>query len=412
MKILHVIGSLSPDLGGPPEGLRQLVQAYPHAGVEVEVVCQDAPGSTFLSTVACPVHALGRRRGTFGFSPRLWQWLHRHAAEYDGLVMDGLWIFPDLAVHSAARRAQVPYAVFTHGALNPWFQKNYPLKHVKKLAFWRLQYPVLRDAYAVLFTSPMERDLATRSFRPNHWNSVLVPFGMNDPVGEPAAQINAFYRQLPAIRDKRFLLFMGRLHASKGCDLLVRAFASLADRYPDVDLVMAGPDQVGWKPELEQIAAAQGAAHRVHWPGMITGDAKWGALRASEGLVVPSHLESFGMSIVEALAVGRPVLITNKVNIFPDIEADQVGLVDDDTLEGIDRLLRRWLDLPLPAREAIAARTYPSFTARYSMKNAAIRIRELFEDAAGSGLPAPSSQLPTAAAAPEAVRTPPAPRTR
>jgi glycosyltransferase involved in cell wall biosynthesis len=381
MKILHVIGSLSPADGGPPEAVRQLARAYLSIGVEVEVVCQDPPNAPFLSEVTFPVHALGQRwLGRFGLSPRLWRWLHQNASRFDGIVMNGIWVFPDVAVRSAARRSGKPYAVFPHGALDPWFNKKYPLKHLKKLLYWPFQYPVLRDARAVLFTTATERDLASTSFRPNRWNSLPVSYGISEPGGNPALQIETFLSSVPQLRDRRYLLFMSRLHEKKGCDLLLHAFTQLAAEFPQVDLVMAGPDQVGLQGKLQQIAAEKGFGPRVHWPGMLTGDRKWGALRAADAFVLPSHQENFGIVVAESLAAGRPVLISNQVNIWPDIVADGAGLVDDDTLAGTERLLRCWLELPAAEREAMVARAYPCFASRYSMKNAALAIKSLFEE--------------------------------
>ena len=377
MHILHVIGSLSPADGGPPEAVRQLAEIYAECRDPLEILCQDPPDAPWLKDFPCPVHALGQRwLGRYGLSPRLWRWLHHNASRFDGIVMNGLWIFPDIAVHSAARRARVPYLVFAHGALSPWFEQ-FRLKHIKKTIYWPLQYAVLRDARSVLFTSAIERDQATHSFRPHRWNANVIPYGINEPKADPAGQIQAFYAQMPMLRDRRFLLFLSRLHVVKACDLIIDAFARVAGEFPDVDLVMAGPDQVGWKAALQQQCTQAGIAHRVHWPGMFAGDVKWGALRAADALLLPSHTENFGVVIVESLAAGRPVLISNKVNISPDIGACGAGLVDDDTSDGIERLLRRWLELPAAERDAMAARASACFRERYSMKRAVATIKEL-----------------------------------
>ena len=385
MRILHVIGSLSPADGGPPEAVRQLVRAYLQIGVHVELLCQDSPRAPFLSEIPVPVHALGQRWiGRFGLSPKLWRWLHRNASRFDGIVMNGLWIFPDIAVRSAARSARIPYAVFAHGALDPWFNTRYPLKHIKKRLYWPLQYRVLHDARAVLFTTPLERDLAITSFAPNQWNSLPVPYGLSEPEGDPAAQIETFYRQFPELRDRPFLLFMSRLHVKKGCDLLIDAFARIAPEFPDINLVVAGPDQQGFQSQLQQTCSDKGIAHRVFWPGMIRGDLKWGALRAANAFILPSHQENFGIAVVESLAAGRPVLTTNKVNIWREIQDDGAALIEDDTLEGAEKLLRRWLDLTAAEQQVMAARAHPSFVARYSMKETAIVIRDLFAQAKSS----------------------------
>ncbi len=261
-----------------------------------------------------------------------------------------------------------------------WFNKKYPLKHLKKLLYWPLQYPVLRDARAVLFTTATERDLAATSFRPHRWNGIPVAYGISQPTGDPAAQIQAFHAKFPELAGRRYLLFMSRLHEKKGCDLLVGAFGRLAANFPDVDLVIAGPDQVRLQGKLQEVAARNGIDTRVHWPGMLSGDLKWGALRSAEAFVLPSHQENFGIAVVESLAAGRPVLISNQVNIWPDIQTDGAGLVDDDTLEGTERLLRRWLELPSAEREAIAAHAFPCFSKRYSMERAAASIKALLSE--------------------------------
>ncbi len=384
MRILHVIDSLSPAAGGPPEAVRQLVKAYALEipGSEVEIVCLDNPTAPFLAGISCRIHALNQTYlGRFAFSPRLWRWLDQNAARFDAIVMHGIWSFPNIAVRFATRRAGKRYAVFVHGALDPWFNRQYPFKRLKKTIYWPMQYSILRNAAAVFFTTSIERDLAQTSFRPSNWNSMVVPYGITnfgENSGEAQKQIEQFYGRLPQLKDRRFLLFLARIHEKKGCDLLLDAFARHAPEYPDVDLVIAGPDGAGLQARLINQASRLGLDGRVHWPGFIRGDLKWGALRSCEAFVLPSHQENFGISVVEALAAGRPVLISNQVNIWREIEADAVGLVDDDTPHGTERLLRRWFALSAPERDAMADRARPSFLARYTMNRTAMVIKELF----------------------------------
>jgi glycosyltransferase involved in cell wall biosynthesis len=388
MQTLHIISSLSPATGGPPEAVRELAKAYREVGAGIEVVCLDNPGEPFLSGIPCPVHALGQSYlGRYGFSPRLWRWLGDNSGRFDSIVMHGIWTFPGVALRFAARAAKKPYGIFVHGALDPWFHRHYPLKHFKKALYWPVQYSVLRDALAVFFTAESERDLAKSSFRPNTWNSVVVGLGINDPEEspkDPSGQIETFYRRFPELRGRRYLLFLARIHAKKGCDLLLEAFGRIAASIPDVDLVMAGPDQEGMQANLQRMAEQAGVGARVHWPGSIDGDLKWGALRACDAFVLSSHSENFGIAVVEALAVGRPVLISNKVNIWHEIERDRAGIVDDDTLEGTERLLRRWFEM-LPAEQvAMAARSRSCFQSHFTMNQTALAIEQVFSPKASS----------------------------
>ena len=379
MKILHVIPTLAPASGGPAEALRQLVSAYPEIGVEAEIVCQDEPNSPGIGNVAARVSALGGRHGIYGFSPQLRRWLARNVTRFNGVVAHAIWTYESVAAARAAR-GRVPYAVFTHGMLDPWFQRRYPLKHLKKRLYWPIQYPALRDAKSVLFTSSLESELAPQSFRPNKWTSLVVPYGTNEPPANMEAQRQAFQKLLPQLAGRRFLLFLSRIHEKKGCDLLVEAFASVAAQHGDVDLVIAGPDKDGLQPKLAAQAQRLGVAERLHWPGMLSGDVKWGTLRAAEAMILPSHQENFGVIVAEALACGRPALISNQVNVWPQIEEDRTGLVEPDTLEGARSLLTRWFGLSKEDRAAMSERSVESFKKRYSMRNCALAIRELFSD--------------------------------
>ena len=382
MRLLHIIDTLSPESGGPPEAVRQLVNAYVAIGGDTEIVTLDNPASEFLRDLPCPLHALDQTHlGRFAFSPRLWNWLRDNMDRFDGLIMNGLWSFPGIALRHTSRKAGKPYGIFAHGALDPWFNKQYPLKHLKKQLYWPLQSAVLRDASAVFFTTIVERDLALSSFRSAKWNSMVVPYGITDPLTRWSSSdslIDELHRLLPNLRGRHFLLFLARIHQKKGCDLLIEAFARLAPQAPDVDLVLAGPDQEGMQANLKRLTEHLGVRNRVHWPGLIGGKAKWGALMACDALVLPSHQENFGISVVEALSVGRPVLISNQVNIWPEVKSHGVGLVEPDSLEGTERLLRRWFELLPAEREAMAARARPCFLSRFEMTRTATIINDHF----------------------------------
>jgi len=386
MRILHMINTLDPETGGPPEAVRQLIKGYESIGAEIEVVCLDPPHAAYIRDVHCPVHALDQSfGGRYSYSPRLWRWLKANIERFDGIVMNGIWSFPGVALRLSAKRAGKSYGVFTHGALDPWFNRKYPFKHLKKLLYWPIQYSVLRDAVAVFFTTSTERDLAKASFTPSDWNSVVVPYGIMEPVKSSQAEaecLELFYKSLPRLRRRRYLLFLGRIHEKKGCDLLIEAFAGLTGLAPDMDLVMAGPGQTGMQAKLKRRAEQLGVADRVHWPGLITGDVKWGALKGCDAFILPSHQENFGISVVEALCAGRSVLISNQVNIWPDIREDSAGLVDDDTLEGTSRMLRRWFTMHSEERNRMADRARACFVARYSMRRAAQAINNVFSSIA------------------------------
>lgn len=378
MRILHVMRSFDPAGGGPIEAVRRLAQAYREAGHEAEVVTLDSPDAPYLKGAPLTVHALGPGMGKYGYSAKLLPWLRANVARFDGVVVNGLWQYHGLAAWRACK-GRVPYAVFTHGMLDPWFKRTYPLKHVKKWPYWALvEYKLLRDATRVLFTSEAEQQLAEESFWLHKWKGEVVPYGTPGPQGDADKLKAAFYAACPGLKGQRFLVFLGRIHPKKGCDLLVEAFARIAGDVPELQLLVAGPDQTGWARDLRAKAAKLGVADRVHWPGMLTGDAKWGALYASEAFILPSHQENFGISVAEALACGRAVLISDKINIYAEIEMDGAALVEEDTLAGTERLLRRWIELSADERARMGAAARRCFEARYDSRRLAGAIAAVF----------------------------------
>jgi glycosyltransferase involved in cell wall biosynthesis len=266
--------------------------------------------------------------------------------------------------------------------LDPYFKHAFPLKHVKKWFYWvPAEYWVLRGAYRVLFTSKAEKRLAEQSFWLQRWNPYVVPYGASGPTGDPEVQKAAFFAKCPVVKGKRYLLFLGRIHRKKGCDLLIDAFAKVAADDPELDLVMAGPDQQQWSEKLKRTAERAGIATRVHWPGMVTGDAKWGAFFGAEAFILPSHQENFGIAVAEALGCGKPVLLADKVNIAEDIAEDRAGLMELDTPAGTLRLLQGWISMSVQERKEMAERAYQCFHRRYDMRENAKAIIRLFETA-------------------------------
>ncbi|MGQ0700536.1 MAG: glycosyltransferase [Panacagrimonas sp.] len=379
LRILHIISSLNPAQGGPSEGLRQLSSCLRSLGARNHIVTLDPPAASWLDRPDTPSTGLGPTRGgTFAYTPRLIPWLRLHAAEFDAATVHGLWQFHGPAARLGLRSAGVPYFVFPHGMLDPWFKHEYPLKHAKKLLYWHLaQHAVLRDAAAVLFTCEEERRLARESFRRYEVREAVVNYGTSSPSEIHPENRQAVLAAFPSLAGKRLILFLGRLHEKKGCDLLIAAFARVAVREPDLHLVMAGPDQTGWKAALMRMAAELGVGERITWTGMLQGELKWGALLAAEAFILPSHQENFGIAVAEALAVGTPALISDKVNIWREIEADGAGLVAADTVEGTVSLLERWLAMTPDQREHMSEQAKACFEARFEMKQAARNLLAL-----------------------------------
>jgi glycosyltransferase involved in cell wall biosynthesis len=378
MKVLHAIQSADPVGGGPIEVILQLAAAGDGHSNHC-VVSLDAPDAAFLRDFPAPIHALGPA-GLLGYSPRLIPWLRQHAHEYRAVVVHGLWRYISVGSWRALRDMGVPYFVFPHGMLDPWFKQRYPVKHMKKSFFWPwTEYRLLRDARAVVFTCEDEMQRANRSFAPYQCNPEIVVLGIHRPPTDADRQREAFFTAFPELRGKRMLLFLSRIHPKKGCDQLIQAFSRIVSRDLNVQLVIAGPDQTGWVAKLKSDATVAGVGNRVTWTGMINGDVKWGAYRAAEAFVLPTHHENFGIVVAEALACGLPVLISDQVQIWREIDASRAGYVEPDDLPGTQRLLERWLSTPEGEWAEIGRRAVECYEQKFQVGGYATRFMELVD---------------------------------
>ena len=317
-RLLHIVASFAPAAGGTTEGIRKLAESC--AGISaMELVCLDDPAESYVLGQSFPVHALGPARGNYRYTPRLREWLRQNLSRFDGVVIHGLWQYHSYGSYRLIR-GRTPYVVFPHGMLDPYFKRAFPLKHLKKQLYWLArEYRVLRDARAVCFTTPIERDSAAGTLWPQRWNPVVVSFGTSEPAGDRGdAAGDLFWRGILLCASAGFFSSSPASTARRDATGYGGP-GRVAAAHPDLDLVMAGPDEEGLRPQLEAQAKRLQIAHRVHWTGMLQGDLKWGAFHAADAFVLPSHQENFGVAVVEALACGVPVLISDKVNIWPDI---------------------------------------------------------------------------------------------
>lgn len=383
MKLLHVVRSLDPRGGGVAEGLVNLSLHLRSLGVQSTLLSLDPPQSPWLD--ARYMHGIGPVHGVYGFGRSIKSQIAHYSRSHDLVVINGIWQYHSLATWRALRATGKPYLVYPHGMLDPWFKSTYPIKHLKKSIYWPLaDYWVLREAKAVLFTTDQERLLARRTFKLYQANEVVVGYGTSAPPKDVERQRTAFFNRFPQLRGKRIFLFLSRIHPKKGVDLLLEAFATIAAIDQSLWLVIAGPDQVGFKADLQKRAAELGIADRVTWAGMLTGDLKYGAFRCAELFCLPSHQENFGIVVAESLSCSLPVAIAEPVNISVEVLAAGAGIVHPDTAAGTTAALRHWLAMTPPARAEMGVRGWHLFAERFDFASVARNLIPVLQDAVRS----------------------------
>jgi glycosyltransferase involved in cell wall biosynthesis len=284
LKIFLSATSLTPRYGGPAFSVSRLATALAGAGGEVGLWSSDGSvrDTPLLPNVARVARLEGRVEDALrSFVP-------------DIVHDNGLWLPHNHRLAQACRASGVPRLVSTRGMLEPWARRHKRWK--KDIAWLAYQRRDLQNAGGLHATAAQEgRNLERLGLGvPVH----LVPNGVDVPV--PAKR--------GAQGRGRTALFMGRLYPVKGLPLLIEAWARV--RPAGWHLVLAGPDEAGHRAELETLIRAFGLGNVISFAGPLEGEAKQAALLGADLFILPTHSESFGMAIAEALAHGVPVVTT------------------------------------------------------------------------------------------------------
>jgi glycosyltransferase involved in cell wall biosynthesis len=273
--------------------------------------------------------------------------------------------------------------------LDPWFQKDPKrgIKRIRNILYWRLaERAVVNRSAGILFTTHEEMVRARTSF-PGYApvREIDIGYGLALPPVDRKPKAMRFRTSVPGLENAPYLLYLGRIDGKKGLDLLLSVYQALACEHPDrlapppalPHLVIAGPGmETSFGKRLRNIVSGKFST-KIHFVGMLAGDAKWGALEGCESLIHPSHQENFGISVAEALGCGRPVLISDKVNIHGAVLEAEAGLVARDDRAGVRDLLTAWVDLSPEKRAVMGASAERLFLREYGAEKAAQRIMSM-----------------------------------
>lgn len=355
MKVLHVIASLAYRYGGPPKACFEMARAVADLGHEVSIYTtnQDGPTELDVSTVS-PVFKDGVEIRYFpiqhprfwGFSFPLGRALHKAIREYDVVHIHSLYLFHNAVATHYCREYEVPYLIGPHGALDPFiFERHRLRKSVMEVAF---QHKTIKHAAAIHFTTEDEKRLA----EPYTFGTpgIVVPIGLDLAEYEDLPAPGVFKSRYPETGGKKIVLFFGRINFIKGLDILARAYSMVARSRDDVHLVIAGPDNEEFGEKVRGWLSDEGILERVTFTGMLRGLDKLAVMRDAEMLVLPSYYESFGISIAEAMACSVPVVISDKVNIWREVETGGAGRIAPCDAERFAETMMELLDEPGEAK--------------------------------------------------------------
>lgn len=327
VKVLHVIASMAPEWGGTAVAVAGLTKALAEHGVYSEVVTTHESEGELLPTPHLPRHCFRR-----GLAARVWSaysrplaaHLERTIADFDIVHVHGLWHFGGLIACRIARRKGVPYVVSLRGEMDG-----------RRLRYKRSK----KRIYRALFLDRALRDAAALHAVSTAECQHVAALGLQTPVfvcpnGVDLAQFdelagqhrNSLLRNYRQLQNRRVVLYLGRIESLKGLDVLAQAFAYVAAKLQDVVLLVAGRDEDGTLADVQRTLREAGVADRMVFTGFLTGSRKFAALACADLFVLPSYSEGFSKAVLEALAAGLPVVISEQCN-FPEVERAKAGFV-------------------------------------------------------------------------------------
>ena len=345
MSIAHVIASINQDIGGPAYSVPSLLTAlekldyqphlftlnYAYHGEMYKLgsVKLHSYETGYLSRLLRGYH-LGLREDLLGLAQKELSLIHTH----------GLWMYPNVASRVAANKYNIPLVISPRGMLEPWARERAKLK--KKLAWFFYEKKNIKSARLFHVTAKAEAE-SLREFGITQ-PIAQIPNGVHVPDDSEIPERGFIKKYSPHLADKKWVLFLSRLDPKKGTDILLRAWSKIYSDYPDHLLVIAGPDLIGWRRELEKYVFENRMGKAVMFTGAAQADLKSCLLAHSEVLVLPTHSENFGNIVTESLSHRTPVITTYGAP-WEELRTVDAGWWIENTEEELERTLREALDL-------------------------------------------------------------------
>ena len=332
MKILQVVPFFTPARGGSVVVPYNLSKQLAERGHEVTIFTTDFEldeeyAKSLDGVRVVPFHCIANI-GKMLITPRMKGQLKKEVRSFDIIHMHNFRSYQNNIVHHYATKYNIPYVLQAHGSVLPFFQKQ----RLKKIFDLFFGYRILRDASKVIALTKTEVE-QYKKMGVEEDKIKIVPNGIDLSEYDNLPKRGDF-RQQYSIRDnEKVILYLGRIHKTKGIDLLVEAFADLVKDLDDVRLVIVGPDD-GYRSTLEELIQELKVDDKVLFTGFVSNNEKVAAFVDADVFVTPSF-SGFPVTFLEACACGTPIITTNKGDKLDWIH-DKAGYVvgyDKDLLQ-------------------------------------------------------------------------------
>lgn len=385
MKVLHVIPSVASIRGGPSQAVLEMVRALRHLNIDAEIATTNDNGDGVLDI---PLHqkieyqeipsyffanfsakTLPRYAIPYRFIP----WLLNHGKEYDLLHIHGIFSCLSSLTMAMGRIKKIPYIVRPLGQLCTWSMEQGARK--KQLYLNLVERNNINHSQAIHLTSEQEqKELSLLNFKTKNF---ILPHGLSlPPLINNARQKLRCHFNLP--EDEIIIIFMSRLHEKKGLEYLIPALSALKSQ--KFTLIIAGSGTPEYEQKIDKLLVDYEIKNRTICPGFVNGDLKNLLLQGSDLFTLTSHSENFGIVVLEALAVGLPVILTPGVALSSIIQDYDLGYVPELNIDSITQSFKDFFE-HYQDRKNLKQRARNLIIEQYSWDSIANQLASIYQQA-------------------------------
>ena len=376
VKLLRIISTLDPKYGGPSKAIIDNSLYLVSKGIKVDIITNDLRNSNFYKNSKLKIINIGKKYFSKSFNPLLFFWILKNKHNYNRFIVHGIWELNTIVANLLLKNN---YYVFTHGQLDPYFQSE-KLNTLKKKIYWFfIEQKNLINSKSLLLTSVNEKRLLNNTFvNTKNIKKTVVEYGIKKPKINIKKLEKIFNTNFKILRNKKFFLYLGRFHKKKGCEILLKSMKIILSKNKKIYLLMAGPSN-DYKTDLINLSKELGIEENIIWSDFLKTDLKWASIVRCEAMVLSSHGENFGISIIESLSMSRPVLITNKVNTATYIKKTKSGFVSNNTIYSFYKILNDFLKLKKKSKEKMRKNAFNCYSKYFNLINSSNKFFSLLK---------------------------------
>ena len=346
-RILRIISTLDPKSGGPQASIVESTNALCDVGYSVDILTSDKKNYLKHKNCKFKVIKLNLDSKSYNFSFKIINWIRNNKKDYDFIIIHGIWEFNSLLARIFIKKN---YYIILHGQLDPYFATA-TFKRIKKQIYWYLiERQNLLNSNGVFVSGKAETHMIKNTYV-NTDNLKILNIGYSNNIHKIKISNknyeHKFYKKIPILKNKKFILFLGRIDHKKGLDIMLNSILIINDM-KNFYFLVAGFNKFKNKYEkdlINKINSYKKLKERVVITNFLEKDLKIAALSFCEATILPSRGENFGVSVTESLYFSKPPLITNKVGIFNEIKKYNAGIISSDNYTSIANMIKKFINL-------------------------------------------------------------------